>query len=226
MHLQQEKAGWTTEALTLSIACYVKAFLLLPNAKALHILKHLFLFMLDWMEWTSVTFSQTVQCLYVTVNIWISAKPKLFCPTDIRWSLHELKKLFICVFLGGFLCVLFWFSKLMESVLFCSIRLPSTNSRVIPPTYVQKWIWCTQLTIEGRSLFGKSTAASQLCIFLPCSKTEVALNEEPLREEKFVVKCCQMCYPACTPMSLLWFITILQDKILSNEISIPEKLWR
>lgn len=50
MHLQQEKAGSTTEALALSIVCYVKAFLLHPNAKALHILKHLFLFMLDWME--------------------------------------------------------------------------------------------------------------------------------------------------------------------------------
>lgn len=193
-----------------------------PSKCKAHILKHLFLFMLDWMEWTSITFSQTVQCLYVIVNICISSKPKLFCPTDIRWSLCELKKLFICIFLGGVLSVLFRFFKLMESVLCSSIRLLSNNSRVIPPRDVQKWTGCTQLSIEGSSLFGKSAAAWQLCIFLPCSKTEAALNKEPLSEEKFGVRCCQTC---CTPMSVPWFITILNDKMLSNQIYIPEKLW-
>lgn len=73
--LHQEKAGWTNEA-SLGIACSVKAFLLNPDAQALRILKHLFLFVLDWMECPSITFSQTVSCLCVTVNIWISTKPK------------------------------------------------------------------------------------------------------------------------------------------------------
>lgn len=49
--------------------------------------------------------------LYVTVNIWISSKPKSFCPTDISWSLCALKKLFylyifwvgFCVFCSDFL---------------------------------------------------------------------------------------------------------------------------
>lgn len=100
------------------------------------------------------------------------------------------------MFLGGVLCVLFWFSKLMESVLCWSTRFPSSNSRVIFPRDVQKWTGCMQLTIEGSSFFGKSAAAWQLCIFLPCSKTEVALSKEPLREGKFGVKCCQMSCPA------------------------------